>query len=81
MPDSITFEVGAAMLLQGLTCFSLARMMHPVQRGETVLIHAAAGGTGSLLVQLCKNLGATVIGTTSTESKKKLALEAGNLLT
>ncbi|KAJ3359692.1 hypothetical protein HDU91_004839 [Kappamyces sp. JEL0680] len=56
---------------------SLTRKVHKVQRGETVLIHAAAGGTGLLLVQLCKLAGATVIGTTSTDEKKAMATNAG----
>ncbi|KAJ3315594.1 NADPH:quinone reductase [Boothiomyces sp. JEL0838] len=77
IPDNVSFELGAAVLLQGLTAVALTRMMHPVQPGQTVLIHAAAGGTGQVLVQLCKLYGATVIGTVSTKAKKELALKAG----
>lgn len=65
------------MLLQGLTAMALTRKVHAVKAGETVLVHAAAGGTGLLLVQLCKLAGARVIGTTSTEEKKNVALKAG----
>lgn len=77
LPDHVSYEVGASMLLQGLTAMALSRKVHPVQKGETVLVHAAAGGTGLLIVQLCKLAGATVIGTTSTDEKKKIALDAG----
>ncbi|KAJ3326153.1 NADPH:quinone reductase [Boothiomyces sp. JEL0866] len=77
IPDNVSFQLGAAVLLQGLTAVSLTRMVHPVQSGQTVLIHAAAGGTGQVLVQLCRLYGATVIGTVSTQAKKELALKAG----
>ena len=56
---------------------SLTKMAYEVKPGDIVLIHAAAGGTGLQLVQLCKQIGAFVIGTTSNEEKKKTALEAG----
>ncbi len=75
--DGISFEKGAALLLQGMTAMVLTKMCYKVTQGDTVLIHAAAGGTGLLLVQLCKLFGATVIGTTSTKEKQKLALDAG----
>lgn len=75
----VSFQTGASVLLQGLTALSLMRKVHAVQKGETVLVHAAAGGTGLLLVQLCKLAGATVIGTTSTPEKKQIALDAGTL--
>ncbi|KAI8894331.1 hypothetical protein BC833DRAFT_605281 [Globomyces pollinis-pini] len=77
LPDSVSFEQGSGLLLQGLTGMALTKMVHVVKPGETVLIHAAAGGTGLVLVQLCKHFGATVIGTTSTPEKKALALKAG----
>ncbi|KAJ3026010.1 UNVERIFIED_CONTAM: hypothetical protein HDU68_006345 [Siphonaria sp. JEL0065] len=77
LPDSTSFEHGAALLLQGLTAAFLVRLIHEVKPGDTVLIHAAAGGTGNLLVQLAKHYGATVIGTTSTAEKAKTVLDAG----
>ncbi|KAJ1324760.1 NADPH:quinone reductase [Microdochium nivale] len=77
LPDSVSTRDGAAIMLQGLTAWTLARDAHEVKPGETVLIQAAAGGTGGLLVQMCKALGATVIGTTSTEDKAALARQHG----
>ncbi|KAI8916275.1 hypothetical protein EDD86DRAFT_198178, partial [Gorgonomyces haynaldii] len=77
LPDHVSLEEGAAISLQGLTAISLAMYSHQVKKGETVLVHAAAGGTGLLLVQLCKHLGAKVIGTTSTQQKAQKAYEAG----
>lgn len=77
LPEKVSFELGAALLLQGLTAMTLSTMMHQVKKDEVVLIHAAAGGTGSLLVQLCKMKGAIVIGTTSTPEKKVLAINSG----
>ncbi|KAJ3272280.1 NADPH:quinone reductase [Terramyces sp. JEL0728] len=77
IPDNVSFQLGAAVLLQGLTAIALTRLVHSVQPGQTVLIHAAAGGTGQILVQLCRLYGATVIGTTSTPAKEELALKAG----
>ncbi len=56
---------------------SLTTMAYEVKAGDTVLVHAAAGGTGLMLVQVCKHLGAKVIGTTSNEDKKKTAMDAG----
>jgi NADPH2:quinone reductase len=64
-------------MLQGITAHYLTRSTYPLKAGETALIHAAAGGVGLLLVQMAKQLGATVIGTVSTEEKAQLAREAG----
>jgi len=69
LPDDISFEQGAAMMLQGLTAQYLLRSTYPVQAGETVLVHAAAGGVGSIMVQWAKALGATVIGTVGSDAK------------
>jgi NADPH:quinone reductase len=77
LPDEMTHESGSALLLQGMTAVMLARLAYTVKKGDNVLIHACAGGTGLLLVQICKHYGATVIGSTSTEAKKELALKAG----
>lgn len=77
LPDEVGFEMGASLLLQGLTAMVLTRLVHVVKKNQVVLIHACAGGTGLLLTQLCKHVGATVIGTTSTSAKKAIAIEAG----
>lgn len=77
LPDSIDFRTGAAMLLQGLTSAYLLRRTYRVQSGDTVLIHAAAGGVGLIACQWAKALGATVIGTVSTEAKAELARRHG----
>jgi NADPH2:quinone reductase len=77
IPKDITEEQAAAALLQGMTAQYLCYSTYPVKRGETVLVHAAAGGVGLLLVQMCHQLGARVIGTVSTEQKAALAREAG----
>ncbi|GAA4908424.1 quinone oxidoreductase family protein [Streptomonospora salina] len=77
VPDGVTAEQAAATLLQGMTAHYLTHATYAVQPGETVLVHAAAGGTGLLLVQLAKARGATVIGTASTGEKQRLAREAG----
>ena len=69
LPDTLSFEQGAAMMLQGLTAQYLLRRTHRVQSGETILVHAAAGGVGSILVQWGKALGATVIGTVGSDEK------------
>ncbi|WP_084965213.1 quinone oxidoreductase family protein [Thermoactinospora rubra] len=70
-------ELGAAVLLQGITAHFLTRSTHRVEPGDRVLVHAAAGGVGQLLTQLAKLHGATVYATVSTEEKAKLAREAG----
>ena len=77
LPDSISFEDGAAAMLQGMTAHYLTHSTYPLKKGDTALIHAAAGGTGRLLVQMAKLVGARVIGTAGTEAKAKLAREAG----
>lgn len=77
LPEGIDFRTGAAMMLQGLTSAYLLRRTYPVQPGDTVLIHAAAGGVGLIACQWAKALGATVIGTVSTEAKAELARQHG----
>ena len=77
VPDKITDEQAAAAMLQGMTAHYLINTTYPLKKGETTLIHAAAGGVGLLLVQMAKNSGAHVIGTAGTEEKAKLAREAG----
>lgn len=67
----------AGSLLQGLTAYALTTKTHPIKKGEYVLVHAAAGGTGSIVVQLANHFGATVIGTTSTAEKAEIAKKAG----
>jgi NADPH:quinone reductase len=77
VPAGISDHQAAAALLQGLTAHYLVNSTYPLKKGETALIHAAAGGVGLLLVQMSKNIGARVIATVSTEEKAKLAREAG----
>jgi NADPH:quinone reductase len=77
LPKEVSFEDGAAIILQGLTAHYLLFEFYPIKRGSTVLVHAAAGGMGLLLVQWLKHLGAVAIGTVSTEEKAKVAREAG----
>ena len=77
LPESIDFRTGAAMMLQGLTTAYLLRRTYPVQPGDAVLIHAAAGGVGLIACQWARALGATVIGTVSTEAKAELARQHG----
>ena len=77
LPDDIAFDIAAAVLLQGFTAQYLCRDSHPLRAGETVLVHAAAGGVGLLLVQIAKLLGARVIGVTSSARKRDAALAAG----
>lgn len=77
LPDDISFETAASVLLQGLTAHYLATDSHKTTKGETVLIHAAAGGVGQLLTQIRKLLGANVIGLTSSAEKAKTAIEQG----
>jgi NADPH2:quinone reductase len=78
IPDGLDDGTALAMLVQGTTAWSLYRLAGRVQEGETVVVIAAAGGTGSLAVQLGKAMGAgRVIATASTEDKRKLALELG----
>jgi NADPH2:quinone reductase len=77
LPDGIDDQTAAAMMLQGMTAQYLVRRTHRVQPGETVVVHAAAGGVGLILCQWIKHLGATVIGVVSTESKAEIAREHG----
>jgi NADPH2:quinone reductase len=77
LPKDLSFEQGAAFPLQGMTAHYLIHDFHEPKPGDTVLIHAAAGGVGLLLVQLAKHRGARVIGTVSTEEKARAAKEAG----
>ena len=77
LPAGITEQQAAAAMLQGITAHYLVHDTYPLKKGETALIHAAAGGVGLLLVQMAKNIGARVIATTGTEEKAKLAREAG----
>jgi NADPH2:quinone reductase len=76
LPDDVPFETAAAALLQGLTAQYLVRDSHSLREGETVLVHAAAGGVGLLLVQIARMLGARVMGLTSTEEKRTACFAA-----
>jgi NADPH2:quinone reductase len=73
LPDDISDEQAAAMMLQGMTVHMLLRQVYAVQPGDTILVHAAAGGVGLILCQWAAALGATVIGTVSTDQKAELA--------
>ncbi len=77
IPEALETRAAAAAMLQGMTAHYLAHSTYPIRRGDTVLVHAAAGGVGLLLVQMAKRLGATVFGTVSTEEKAELARDAG----
>ena len=77
IPDAVSTQQAAAVMLQGLTAHYLCSSTYPLRPGDTALVHAAAGGVGSLLVQIAKRCGARVIGTVSTEEKAQLAREAG----
>ena len=77
VPDTVSTELAAALMLQGMTAHYLTHSVHPVQGGDTVLVHAAAGGTGLLITQLAKERGARVIGTVSTQEKERVARDAG----
>ena len=77
LPDAISFETGAAMMLQGLTAAYLLRKTYRVQPGDAVLIHAAAGGVGLIACQWARALGATVIGTVGSPAKAELAKAHG----
>jgi NADPH:quinone reductase len=77
LPDSISSEAAAAMMLQGMTAHMLLRRVYEVKAGDTILVHAAAGGVGLILCQWAKALGATVIGTVSTDEKAELARAHG----
>lgn len=77
IPDGVSTRVAAAVWLQGLTAHYLSHSTYPLKVGDTCLVHAAAGGVGLLLCQMAKKRGAFVIGTASTEEKRKLARAAG----
>ena len=77
LPPAIDGRTAAAVILQGMTVHYLTHSTYPLKPGETVLVHAAAGGVGRLLVQVAKRLGVRVIGTVSSEEKARLAREAG----
>jgi NADPH2:quinone reductase len=77
VPDGITDQQAAAAMLQGMTAHYLVHSTYPLKKGDTALIHAAAGGVGLLLVQMAKNIGARVIGTAGSDEKAKLARDAG----
>ncbi|HMM53410.1 MAG TPA: quinone oxidoreductase [Candidatus Desulfobacillus sp.] len=77
LPEALSFEQGAAMMLQGMTAQYLLRRTYRVQPGDTILIHAAAGGVGLIVCQWAKALGATVIGTVGSEEKAALARAHG----
>lgn len=77
LPDGISNEQSAAMMLQGMTAWMLLRAVHRVGPGETILIHAAAGGVGLIVCQWAKALGATVIGTVGSDEKAELARAHG----
>jgi len=77
MPDTLDFPSAAATMLQGMTAHYLTHSTWPLKQGETALIHAAAGGTGRLVVQMAKLRGARVLAVVSTDEKAKVAREAG----
>lgn len=77
LPDDIAFEQAAGMMLQGMAAQMLLRAVYSVKSGDTILVHAAAGGVGLILCQWASALGATVIGTVSTEEKAELARAHG----
>jgi len=77
VPAGIDDRTAAAMMLKGLTAQYLCRRTYRVKKGDTVLVHAAAGGVGQILAQWCKALGATVIGTVGSDEKAALAKKAG----
>lgn len=77
LPDGVSTKHGAAAMLQGMTAHYLACTTYPLESGDACLIHAAAGGVGSLLCQIAKLRGARVLGTVSTEAKAQIARDAG----
>jgi NADPH2:quinone reductase len=77
LPDGVSDEIAAAAMLKGLTSQYLLKRTYAVQKGETILFHAAAGGVGQIACQWARHLGVTVIGTTSSPSKAELAKENG----
>lgn len=77
IPQGVSYQQAAAAMLQGMTAHYLSHDSYALKKGQTALVHAAAGGVGLLLVQMSKNIGARVIGTVSTEEKARLARDAG----
>ncbi|MCH8617055.1 quinone oxidoreductase [Sphingomonas sp. SM33] len=77
LPEAIAFDTAAAMMLQGMTAHMLIRSVHEVKAGDTILVHAAAGGVGLIVCQWANALGAKVIGTVSTDEKAELARAHG----
>jgi NADPH2:quinone reductase len=77
VPAEVDLPVAAAVMLQGMTAHYLSHSTYPIQAGDTVLVHAAAGGVGGLLIQMAKRRGARVLGTVSTEEKAEEARAAG----
>lgn len=77
LPDAISFEIGAVMMLKGMTAQYLLKQTHAVKPGDTILVHAAAGGVGQILCQWGKALGATVIGTVGSAEKAEVAKAHG----
>jgi NADPH:quinone reductase len=77
LPPDISYATAASVLIQGLTAQYLAQDSHAVVRGETVVVHAAAGGVGQILTQICVAQGARVIGLTTSEHKKNIILQCG----
>jgi NADPH2:quinone reductase len=77
LPEGISFETAAAMTMRGLTCAYLMRRLHAFKAGDTVLLHAAAGGVGLIVAQWARLLGVRVIGTVSTDEKAAVALAHG----
>jgi NADPH:quinone reductase len=77
LPDSISFETAAAALLKGMTAEFLLHRCYPLKAGETILVHAASGGVGTILVQWAKAIGAEVIGTVGSAAKADLARDNG----
>ncbi|GAA4339198.1 quinone oxidoreductase [Mucilaginibacter gynuensis] len=77
VPSDISFDHAASLMAKGLTARMLIKQAYPVKEGDTVLVHAAAGGVGSLISALAKSKGATVIGTVGNVFKKEIALKAG----
>jgi len=69
LPDNVSFEEATAAMVQGMTAHYLSHGSYWVKKGDVVLVHAAAGGTGSILVQMCQNVGARVLGTVSSQEK------------
>lgn len=77
LPGGVSLDQAAAVMLQGMTAHYLTRSTFALKPGDTCLVHAAAGGTGALVVQMAKSVGARVFGTVSTEEKAAIAREAG----